>query len=60
MGACPMIEPGVTVKVEKLKNGATITLTSDDPKVARRIQTRAEILRLMHELHEEEGAGSSE
>jgi TusA-related sulfurtransferase len=55
-----MIEPGVTVKVEKLKNGATITLTSDDPKVARRIQTRAEILRLMHELHEEEGAGSSE
>jgi hypothetical protein len=51
-----LLEPGVDVKVDKLKNGATITLTSDDPKVAQRVQTRAEIMRLMHELHQQEAA----
>ena len=49
-----LMEPGVMVKVEKIKNGATITLTSEDLKQVRRIQKRAEIMRLMHELHEEE------
>lgn len=53
MHGCPMMEPGVTVKVEKIKNGATITLTSEDPRQVSRIQKRAEIMRLMHELHEE-------
>ena len=48
-----LMEPGVAVKVEKIKNGATITLTSEDPKQVSRIQKRAEIVRLMHELHQE-------
>lgn len=48
-----LMEPGVAVKVEKIKNGATITFTSGDPKQVSRIQKRAEIMRLMHELHEE-------
>jgi TusA-related sulfurtransferase len=50
MGVCPMMAPSVDVKVEKIKNGATITLTSDNPRVIRRIQIHAEIMRLMHEL----------
>ncbi|HSD11115.1 MAG TPA: hypothetical protein VLF14_09035 [Candidatus Binatia bacterium] len=54
MGGCPMMASGVTLKIEKIKNGATMTLTSDDPKVVRRIQVRAEIMRLMHELQSEE------
>jgi TusA-related sulfurtransferase len=53
-GACPMMGPGVAVKVEKIKNGATLTLTSEDPKMVRRIQIHAEILRLMHELQSTE------
>jgi TusA-related sulfurtransferase len=60
MGGCPMMAPGVTLKVDKIKNGATITLTSDDPKVVRRIQTRAEIMRLMHQLQSEEEPKQSE
>jgi hypothetical protein len=54
MGGCPMLMPGIDVKVEKLKNGATLSMTSDDPKLAARIQKRAEIARLMHELAQEE------
>ncbi|MGH9426946.1 MAG: hypothetical protein ACRD2L_11675, partial [Terriglobia bacterium] len=33
--------------------GATITITSDDAKSARRIQKMAEMMRLMHELESE-------
>jgi hypothetical protein len=54
MGGCPMMGPGISLKIEKIKNGATMTLTSDDPKVARRIQIRAEIMRLWHQLQGEE------
>lgn len=40
MGAgCPM--KGATMKVATLPNGATITLTSDDPEVAKAIQAHA-------------------
>jgi TusA-related sulfurtransferase len=58
MGGCPMMGPKVDVKVEKTKNGATISLTSDDPKVVRRIQAHAEIMRLMHELGSDDGGGT--
>jgi len=51
---CPLMMPGAQVKVEKIQNGATITLTSNDPKMVSRIQKRAEIMRLMHELEQEE------
>lgn len=60
MGGCPMMGADVAVKVEKIKNGATLTLTSDDPKVVRRIQIRAEIMRLMNELQTGEGATEKE
>lgn len=60
MGGCPMMGADVAVKVEKIKNGATLTLTSDDPKVVRRIQLRAEIMRLMNELRSDGGAEASE
>jgi hypothetical protein len=56
MGGCSMMAPGVDVKVEKIKNGATITLTSDNPRVIRRIQIHAEIVRLMHELQIDDGS----
>ena len=60
MGGCPMMAPSVDVKVEKIKNGATITLTSDNPRVIRRIQIHAEIMRLMHELQIDEGSKQTE
>jgi hypothetical protein len=41
------------IKVENLKDGVRITLTASDAKAALRLQKRAEILRLQHELHEE-------
>jgi hypothetical protein len=42
------------IKVENLKDGVRITLTATDAKAASRLQKRAEILRLQHELREEE------
>lgn len=51
--ACPMMSPDVDVKVENLKDGAVIRITSSDAKEASRIQKRAEIMRLLHELHQE-------
>lgn len=60
MGGCPMMDPHVALKVDKIKNGATLTLTSDDPKVVRRIQLRAEIMHLMHELESDGGSTEGE
>lgn len=54
MGGCPMMERGAKLEIEKVQNGVKLTITSNDPKVARRIQTRAEIMRLMRELNEGE------
>jgi hypothetical protein len=51
---CPMVMPGADMKVEKIANGISISFTSSDPKVASRIQKRGDIMRLMHELREEE------
>jgi hypothetical protein len=51
---CPMMAPDTDLKVEKLENGVSITLTSSDPKAVARIQKRAEIMRLMRELKREE------
>lgn len=47
---CPMREPGVQVEVKSVRDGVQITLQSKDPKVVERIQKKAEIMRLMHEL----------
>ena len=55
MGGCPMMmEKGEKLEVEKIEKGVRLTFTSDDPKVASRIQKRAEIVRLLRELHEGE------
>lgn len=51
---CPMMTFGAELKVQKLENGVSITMTSSDPKQVARIQKRAEILRLVHELQQEE------
>jgi hypothetical protein len=53
---CPMLLPGVAIAVGKLDDGVTITLTSSDPKIVSRLQKRAEIMRLVHELQQEEQA----
>lgn len=49
----PMIGPDVDVKVDPIADGVTITLTTSDPKEATRLQKRAEIMRLVHELRSE-------
>jgi len=54
MGGCPMMVPGAKVEVKSLDKGATITITSEDTKTARRIQLMAEMMRLMHELRSEQ------
>ena len=54
MGMCPMMTPGAQMKVQKIDDGISISITSSDPQVAARIQKRGEIMRLMHELQEEE------
>jgi hypothetical protein len=49
---CPgMVGAGAKLQVTKLPNGVTMTLTSDDPKVAARLQKMAEGMRLMHEAN---------
>ncbi len=50
---CPMMVPGAKVEVKTTDKGATITITSEDAKSARRIQKMAEMMRLMHELETE-------
>jgi TusA-related sulfurtransferase len=50
---CPMMVPGAKVEIKSTDKGATITITSDDAKAARRIQKMAEMMRLMHELETE-------
>ena len=53
---CPMLAPEGSIEVKELENGASITITSKDPAVVRRIQKRAQIMRLVQELRQEEGA----
>lgn len=52
MGMCPMMAPDSKVEVKNLKNGVTITLTSDKPEDAVRLQKMAEGMRLMREAME--------
>lgn len=52
--SCPMMLRDVDVKVEKRDDGVGLILTSKDPATVRRLQKRAEIMRLMHELETEE------
>lgn len=47
-----MMSVDAEVKVEKMKEGAAIRITSSDPIEASRIQKCAEIMRLVHELHQ--------
>jgi len=51
---CPMMLRKVSVKVEKRDDGVGLILTSKDPATVRRLQKRAEIMRLLHELESEE------
>lgn len=54
-GGCSMMGLDAdAVKVESLKDGVRITLTAADPKQVLRLQKRAEILRLQHELKDAE------
>jgi hypothetical protein len=51
---CPMMGFGGELKVKSIENGVSISITSSDPKQVARIQKRAEIMRLVHELQKEE------
>jgi len=53
MGVCPMENTNGKVDVQEIKNGITITITSDDKDEIRRIKKRGNILKLMHELNNE-------
>jgi hypothetical protein len=50
-GMLPMAMSGADSKVEvkKLENGVTLTITSADPAMAKRLQQMAEAMRLMNE-----------
>ena len=50
MGSCPMMVSGANVEVKSIANGAVITVTSTNPKTARRIQIMAEMMKLRQEL----------
>ena len=50
MGMCPMMAKDAKVEVKNLAKGASITITSDDPKVVARVQKMAEEMRSMHEV----------
>ena len=54
MDFCPMMVPGAKVEVKSIEHGATITITNEDAKSARRIQLMTEMMRLMHELRSEQ------
>jgi hypothetical protein len=60
--ACPMHGLGAdaeSIKVENLKDGVRVTYTSSDAKAVTRLQKRAEILRLTHELEAAESNSGS-
>jgi hypothetical protein len=50
-GMLPAVMSGADSKVEvkKLENGVTLTITSADPAMAKRLQQMAEAMRLMNE-----------
>lgn len=54
MRLCPLMLPGTAVEVKDIDHGATITITSDDAKTARRIQLLAEMMRDMKELRSQQ------
>ena len=51
-GACPFLAKNTKISVEDTKNGVTIQVTSSDKKDIERIQKKAKIMQLMHELHQ--------
>ncbi len=51
MAFCPFMTPGAQIKVTSTPSGATIEVTASDPTAIARIQKKAQILQLMHELH---------
>jgi hypothetical protein len=46
-----MLGPSAKIEVKKLPKGVTISITSDDAKVAARVFKIAEAMRLMHEAN---------
>ena len=50
MACCPFMTSGAQIKVTPTKTGATIEVTASDPTVIARIQKKAQIFQLMHEL----------
>ncbi|MEW6777171.1 MAG: hypothetical protein AB1405_12815 [Bdellovibrionota bacterium] len=51
---CPLMGPGTKIETKKIDKGVQITVTTDDPKAAARLQKMAEIMKLTHELHQME------
>ena len=52
LGMCPgMLGGAGKFEVTKLAKGVTISITSDDAKVAARVQKMAEAMKLMHEAN---------
>ncbi len=50
---CPMKEKGITIEVKNQKDGVAIILKSKDPKQVKRLQKKALIVKLLHELKQE-------
>ena len=50
MAFCPFATPGAQIKVTPTSSGVTIEVTASDPTAIARIQKKAQILQLMHEL----------
>lgn len=55
-GYCPHMMGEGKVEVRDIKNGISITITSEDKNEVTRIQKHGQVVRLMHELDEEEKA----
>ena len=49
-------QPGTKLTVKEVSGGVSLTLTSDDEKSAERLKKLGEIIRLNHELNQEEKA----
>jgi hypothetical protein len=55
MMGCPMALPAeASLQVKPIDDGVTLTYTSKDPAVVKRLQKRAQIMSLMHELAQTE------
>lgn len=53
-GYCPNMMGDGKVEVKEIKNGISITITSDDKAEVARIQKHGQVMKLMHEIYDEE------